>query len=245
MSEWSESRSHARRTSGPSPASGPRWPPRYWGDIIADRVRAFVSSPFEPLPSEPSARLEDRVLATLLGLPGRWAFSGLRRVLRAHPESLARALRRLEREGLVERVDGSYRALRSRPQTKLPQEPALRAIARVSVARSLDPAAALGRLSGRWFGSLRWVGAIERPGGRLLAWALRDGAGYVLLGLERGELTVYVPAAIGPLDPSELEEGAYELLIHALEAVRMTPDLGPTALLSPDSHSPPGWIVEN
>ncbi len=111
--------------------------------------------------------------------------------------------------------------------------------------RGVDPAGVLGRLSGRWFGSLRWVGTLERPAGRLLAWALRNGAGYVLLGLERGQLKVYVPAEIGPLDPGEVEEAAYELLIHALEAVRMTPGFGPVALLSPDSHSLPGWIAEN
>jgi len=63
-------------------------------------------------PSEGAIRgLDERVLSTLQGLQGQIAFSGLKRVLRAHPESLSRSLRRLEREGRIEHIDGGYRAL--------------------------------------------------------------------------------------------------------------------------------------
>ena len=62
-----------------------------------------------------AGHLDDRVLTALQGLSGRIAFSGLRRVLRTHPESLSRSLRRLEREGLIERSDGGYRALTRAP----------------------------------------------------------------------------------------------------------------------------------
>jgi DNA-binding Lrp family transcriptional regulator len=164
-------------------------------------------------------RLDERVLTALQGLPGRVAFSGLRRVLGAHPESLARALRRLEREGLVERTDGGYRALAGvpAPSTDLTRE--LRPIARIDLPLSTPADALLGRLSGHWFGSLRWVGVVERPEERLLAWARRDGSGYVLLGIDAGALRVYVPAD-PETDAAEAEDAAYELLVHAAEALR-------------------------
>ena len=163
--------------------------------------------------------LDERVLSTLQGLAGRIAFNGLRRVLHAHPESLTRSLRRLEREGLVERADGGYRVLAEAP--RLPESPelALRVLANVDLPPGAPADVVLGRLSGRWFGSLRWVGVVDRPDGRLLAWAPRDGRGYVLLGIDRGVLRVYVPSS-PETEVEDEEESAYELLGHAVEALR-------------------------
>lgn len=174
-----------------------------------------------------SSRLDDRVLATLNELHGRIAFSGLRRVLKAHPESLSRALRRLERDGLVERSEAGYRVLSPEPPLD-PSDPSpLRSIASVRVPAGIPPEAVLGRLSGHWFGSLRWVGVIERPSERLLAWARRDGTGYVLLGISGTELQVFVRDEIGLGDLGEAEDAAYELLGHAVGALRpIAPDNG-------------------
>jgi DNA-binding Lrp family transcriptional regulator len=172
---------------------------------------------------EPDAGpLDARVLTTLQGLSGRLAFSGLRRVLGTHPESLSRSLRRLEREGLVERVEGGYRALARPPEVDARSDRGLRSIAEIDLPPGTVPQTFLGKLAGRWFGTLRWVGLLERPEGELLAWARREGGGLVLLGLQRGVLRVYVPAARPDDDPAEAEEAAYELLYHAVEALRPT-----------------------
>ena len=160
------------------------------------------------------------VFWTLQGLQGRIAFSGLRRVLRAHPESLSRSLRRLEREGLVERSDGGYRALGDRPKGDARSSADLRPIAHIDLPLGTPPESVLGRLSGRWFGSLRWVGVVDRPSGPLLTWARRDGVGYVLLGIERNVLRVFVRGESSGDDPNEAEDSAYELLVHALDALR-------------------------
>ncbi len=170
-------------------------------------------------------RLDERVVTTLQGMSGRLAFSGLRRVLGAHPESLSRSLRRLTREGLVEKVDGGYRALGPRPRVDARSDRDLRSIARIDLPPTERDGPLLGRLAGRWFGSLRWVGLLQRPEGELLAWARRDGGGLVLLGLRDGVLSVYVPAA-GPDDdePADAEDAAYELLFHAVQAMRPVPD---------------------
>jgi hypothetical protein len=86
-------------------------------------------------------------------------------------------------------------------------------------------------LAGRWFGTLRWVGLLERPDGELLAWARRDGGRLVLLGFRRGRLSVYASAAAGlDDDPAEAEEAAYELLYHAVEALRPVAGAGSGAL---------------
>jgi len=191
--------------------------------------------------------LDERVLETLQGLRGRLAFSGLRRVLGAHPESLSRALNRLEREGLVERVDGGYRALGPSLPLAAASVEALRSIARVELPPSVSPPALLGRLAGRWFGSLRWVGTIDRPEERLLAWARRDGSGLALLGVGSGFLQVYVPAGTGQEDPGEAEEAAFELLFHAVEAVRPVSGTEPTdgLLLHAFRAGTPAWTFEN
>lgn len=181
----------------------------------------------EPPRAADGGRLDQRVLSTLQGLAGRVAFSGLRRVLGTHPESLSRSLRRLEREGLVERVDGGYRALADRPTVERRSARGLRSIAEIDLPPGTSPPGVLGRLSGRWFGTLRWVGLLERPEGQLLAWARRDSSELVLLGLRGGVLRVYVPDAGREMDPGETEESAYELLFHAVEALRPAP--GPMA----------------
>lgn len=165
--------------------------------------------------------LDERVLTTLQSLSGRLAFSGLRRFLGSHPESLARALRRLEREGLVERVDGGYRALAPAPVVDAGSDRGLRPIARVELSPGVAGPALVGRLAGRWFGTLRWVGLLERPDGELLAWARRDGGGLILLGVRDRALSVYLPALRGDDDPGEAEEAAYELLYHAVEELRL------------------------
>ncbi|MGA7862311.1 MAG: hypothetical protein WCB19_10755 [Thermoplasmata archaeon] len=164
--------------------------------------------------------LDDRILSTLHGLHGRMAFNGLRRKLGAHPESLARALRRLEREGLVERADGGYRSLSDGTLDQSDTHYDLRSIARIEIPRDLDEATIFGRLAGRWFGSLRWVGIVEQSGRRLLAWARRDGYGQVFLGVHRGVLRVYVPDSVEPQDEAEAEALAYELLVQAVNVVQ-------------------------
>lgn len=164
--------------------------------------------------------LDERVVSTLRGLQGRIAFSGLRRVLHAHPESLSRSLRRLEREGRIERSSEGYRVVGRASDGSSEGPPEIRPIAHVDLPPGTVADAVLGRLSGRWFGSLRWVGVVEGPRGRLFAWARRDGTGYVLLGIHRGALRVYVRSEKWADDEAETEDCAYELLTHAVEALR-------------------------
>jgi len=173
--------------------------------------------------------LDERVLSALQSLPGRIAFNGLRRALRAHPESLSRSLRRLEREGQVERSRDGYRAVGTRSSEPTASLEGLRAIAHVDLPPGSLSDTVFGRISGRWFGSLRWVGLVDGPQGRLLAWARRDGSAPVLLGIDRGVLRVYVRDDRSN-DDEESEDAAYELLSHALGALRPSAAAVPGAL---------------
>ena len=167
----------------------------------------------------PSGRLDDRVLIALEERNGRVPFSGLRRTLGAHPESLSRALRRLEREGLVERSSEGYRSVR-RPERLAGPEAALHAVARIELPAGVDASSVLERLTGRWFGSLRWMGVVDRPDQRLLAWARRDGTGSVLLGIQRGAVRIFTAGESDLTDPAESEDAAYELLVALADALR-------------------------
>jgi len=164
--------------------------------------------------------LDERILATLQALNGRIAFSGLRRVLQAHPESLSRSLRRLEREGRVDRSSEGYRITGDPLGASHRTPPQLRPVGQVTLPPGTIPESVLGRLAGRWFGSLRWVGVVDGPSGQLLTWAKRDGSGYVLLGVLRGSLRVYLRDQGAAGDVTEDEDAAYELMVHALDALR-------------------------
>jgi DNA-binding Lrp family transcriptional regulator len=168
----------------------------------------------------PTGRLDDRILLALQEMHGRMAFSGLRRNLRAHPESLARALRRLEREGLIDRSAEGYRALVAPRSVASDDAGTLRLVARIGVPLGLEPDVVLARLTGRWFGGLRWVGVVERPPLRLLSWAHRDGSGTVLLGAQRGSLRIYTTSGRSPGDAGDSEDAAYELLVAVADALR-------------------------
>jgi hypothetical protein len=159
------------------------------------------------------------------------AFSGLRRNLRAHPESLARALRRLEREGLIDHSSEGYQALTAPGSVGSVDGATLRPVARIDVPLGLQPEAILARLTGRWFGGLRWVGVVERPPQRLLAWAHRDGSGTVLLGVHRGALRIYTTSERDPADAGDSEDAAYELLVAVADTLRPSGPARPVAFL--------------
>jgi hypothetical protein len=151
---------------------------------------------------------------------GRIAFNGLRRALGIHPESLTRALRRLEREGLVVHREGGY-ALRQAHPASHDRPPESRTIASIELPPGSLRDDVLGRLAGRWFGELRWVGLYDHPGDPWLVWSVGGAEGHVMLSVRGGTLRVL---AEGPASPAHrLESAAYELLAAAVEQLREGP----------------------
>lgn len=168
----------------------------------------------------------------------RIAFNGLRRALGVHPESLTRALRRLEREGTVTRTEGGY-ALTEPALGGSGEFPHHRVVASVELPPGAIAEDILGRLAGRWFGSLRWVGIHEHPGDPWLAWSTEGGRAQVMLAIHDGCLRVLTDRPAG--DPGTNDGAAYELLARALERIRtLPPQGGPTTLTL--EAGPPPWL---
>jgi hypothetical protein len=169
------------------------------------------------------APLDDRVVEFLAERPGRVAFNGLRRALDAHPESLVRSLRRLERHGVVRHESNGY-ALADRPDLPAPQVPRRpRPFAEVTLMPGVSRTELFGRLAGRWFGMLRWVGVYEPADGPWLVWSVEGRPGDQLrLGIRRGRLVVLIDRGPGASDAGRTEDAARRLLRHAIDALAPT-----------------------
>lgn len=190
-------------------------------------------------PHEPERPLEDRLIRFLAAEPRRVAFSGLRRALGAHPETLTRLLRRLERGGILTRTENGY-ALADGYHRAVgrPSQRTFRPVASVELAEGVTAEHVLGSLAGRWFGRLRWVGIYEREEDPWLVWSVDGASGHVLLSVHGRTMRVGVEGV--PLAPTEvLEESARELLVRGLSKLprRVEPALGPRAL-----RAGPSWV---
>lgn len=165
---------------------------------------------------EPSGRLDDRVVSVLAVQDGHLAFNGLRRRLGGvHPESLSRALRRLERDGAVVRAAGAYSL--AEPVQREANRPRREAhlLATVGLPDGVTRETVFGAVAGRWFGQLRWVGVYERATDPWLVWTVEGEGGEVALSLRRGALRVLVDP-----DDARLKVAGRELLRAVLERLR-------------------------
>lgn len=194
-------------------------------------------------------RLDERVRDLLSEIPGAVAFQGLRRTLNVHPESLSRALRRLEREGAVERTGDGYRLANASPVASADVAPLSpspgthgplprwdRSAAphwssppqvELRLSRGEDAAHLMQRLAGHWFGAFRWVGSYQEGRASTLLWVSRAGTELLGLVLEGDLLRIYEQplgiaksATLAPPAPGDRAVAAYELLQHVLTVIR-------------------------
>ena len=167
----------------------------------------FQSGPAEE--ESPLGDRESRVLEELAREQGaQVAFQGLRRKLDLHQETLSRTLRRLERDGLVEKEETGYRltpggaaALRVRDKGAVENRPLT--VVEAILPHHIGPEEVAAQLSHRWFRGLRWYGTAESAGGVALTWLSEAGGFAVRLRVWRGRLALEVGGAgqAGP-DPS-------------------------------------------
>lgn len=165
------------------------------------------------------APLDDRVVEFLQDRPGRVAFNGLRRALDAHPESLVRSLRRLERHGVVLHASGGYGLVDRPAASPTAPVPKSRPFAEVTLAPGISRTELFGRLAGRWFGPLRWVGLYEPSDGPWLVWSVEGSRAQVRLGIRRGRLTVVIDRADSSVPDARADDAARRLLGHAVDAL--------------------------
>jgi hypothetical protein len=188
----------------------------------------------------PSGPLDDRIVRTLSEQPGHVAFNGLRRALAAHPESLTRSLRRLERGGTIGRDDHGY-FLRDRIEPLGLSRRSLRShpLASVRLPYPIPPDAVLGLLAGRWFGAVRWVGTYDARRPPALVWSVLGLPGQLVLQVKRGDLRLRAEGEDLRAIPPALAQAGEELLWNVLGRLRA---VAPDALEGPVS-APQGTVA--
>ena len=135
-------------------------------------------------------------------------FQGLKRRLHLHPEKLSRALRRLERDDLVEKTDLGYRiGERARelltPTAMKPANPS------IPILQTF--------LRGKWFGALRWYGLMETPEELTLSWLSEDEGIQIDARLRTGALSIDAHFAEASQFPAATMAG-HELFQHIAQA---------------------------
>ncbi len=123
-----------------------------------------------------------------------FTFDGLRRITGAHPETLSRALERLEEEGMVVRSPEGY-STTDRARKLVALRPAYASGSRVPILHTFLPYGAslrtiVSSLKGRWFDRMRWVGMAESEEGIVMKWITDDGSAVIDARFWGGQLDV-------------------------------------------------------
>lgn len=124
---------------------------------------------------------DTKVLALLNDAGSNYSFKGIMRKLGIHQQSLARALRRLEEMGLVEKSRLGYHLSRAGETTTTtgrvePKGREYMQLLQTHIPVDIKPAEIIRSLVGRWFRNLRWVGLIESATGFTLQWSSDEGS---------------------------------------------------------------------
>jgi hypothetical protein len=148
-------------------------------------------------------------------------FQGLKRRLHLHPEKLSRALRRLERDDLVEKTDLGYRiGERARelltPTAMKPANPSI-PILQTFLPPEVDLQELATFLRGKWFGALRWYGLMETPEELTLSWLSEDEGIQIDARLRTGALSIDAHFAEASQFPAATMAG-HELFQHIAQA---------------------------
>lgn len=196
-----------------------------------------VTDFYSPSGSGAALSDHDRDILALLGREEATevSFQGLRRLLDIHQESLTRALRRLQDEGLVSGTSEGYRlssqgasiAHSVRDPIQSPPIPVLRTV----LPGEHEGRRASEALRQRWFGPLRWYGFAEDGAGRTLTWTTEDGG----IRLEARFEGIFLSVDGRLVDPNRLPEAvaaAHRILSEVTQAYT---DTGASALPGPDS----------
>ncbi len=119
----------------------------------------------------------------------QYTFNGLARKLGMHQQSLSRSLHRLKNSGLVEKSETGYRPSKNLRSTlvkrsRLDLENLSRKISKSNlrfsqvlqlyIPTTVEVEEIVNKLTGKWFGDLRWIGLIDGDGGYVLQWVYGD-----------------------------------------------------------------------
>jgi DNA-binding MarR family transcriptional regulator len=157
---------------------------------------------------------------------GRTAFQGLRRRLGLHQQALTRTLRRLERQGIVDRSDQGYSLTVQgqaaiRGQLPLLARGEMLPVLQALLPPSVTPTDVADHLARRWFRDLRWYGRQDGPGEVTLSWLTLDRGTLVRVRFARGMAVLEVE--MGPGEKLDAFPAAQAVLKAIAELYAVAP----------------------
>lgn len=145
-------------------------------------------------------------------------FQGLKRKLGWHQEVLSRTLKRLEKDGMLQKTPtGAYRLKTTNEESNRNRSFPLGAVpvTKVWLPRDLNQNNLVSGLKNTWFGSWRWYGFNDQGSDKILTWLSEDGVFWVSLRIT--EDAMFVEAGpIVPLGRDRCIRAGYELLGHVI-----------------------------
>ena len=157
------------------------------------------------------------------------SFQGIKRKLGVHQETLSRALRRLERDGYIERLSQGYR-ISSKGRKITPLELALKKNTEkeqypVSILKAMLPEDVkaediVDSLGYKWFGNLRWLGFGKSEGATTMSWITSDSNLKITVKILEDSLNIE-SYANDSHSVSLAIKSAYDLFDHITKAFKM------------------------
>ena len=144
-----------------------------------------------------------------------FTFDGLRRIMDVHPETLSRALDRLEEQGMVIRTPEGY-CTTEKAKGKIRFNQASSIEKKIPVLHTFLPYGAslkviVSALKGKWFDRMRWVGISEDERGVVMKWVTDDGSVRIDARFSAGQLSVEAKISQGS-DLREAVRAAHQLI---------------------------------
>jgi hypothetical protein len=127
---------------------------------------------------------DSKILSLLNQRTGSYySFKGLMRKLNLHQQSLTRALGRLEQLGLIQRSVNGYKLNKNEQKSaqgvtgmfaekRKPSE--YKHLLQAYIPPGIEAKEIVHKLSGRWFGRIRWIGLMESETSYMLQWINED-----------------------------------------------------------------------
>jgi len=123
-----------------------------------------------------------------------FAFEGIKRRLGVHPETLSRALYRLEDQGIVEKGAEGYRVTSKAKELSKTHSFSTSASSIQILQTLLPPRVPLrqivSNLKGKWFGVLRWLGYSKKKESISLKWITEDGRTIISANFQHNQLVI-------------------------------------------------------
>ena len=156
-------------------------------DVPDQDVMGGTPGPLSDRDTEVVRVIEDEGLSV-------FTFDGLRRIMGSHPETLSRALDRLEEGGMVVRSHEGY-STTGKAKGMVRLTPVFSIEKRVPILHTFLPYDAslkviVAGLKGRWFDRMRWVGIAEGEDGVVMKWVADDGSVIIDARFSSGQLNI-------------------------------------------------------